>query len=800
MDIVGVVGDVVAEPEIHRFPLTGTYNISLNFNSLLSFLPSKLLGRIMKKGLESPIVDSTTGSVIQLEQWASATPTNHIASGAQPILLDEGNADAPWSFLTSGYMLGLFLMAILLHRLQNLIIPSRTLAQRRRRVRDVSFGNALLFRRIFASILPIDLSNATVRLAIHLPSLYFISKALLLWVLVILQTSDLYPGTETTSRWGLTWIGTLGAWSRQKEMSEICWSTFCAICGAFLVEGLVKALSGIGGGFPIGGHANPNTAPFNLVGYAFFLHVYSSPHAHAFILEGLPSRPDSHILVTIAIPLLQLTMFHYLSASKRYSNHRLIPTTIISAISLTHFYYTLFTHFLYPSRAAISPSITMDGKPPLSSRANSSSRPVMVRTHPLRTPALPLLNYVPNIFDTMLILTIALTVILNVVVQLLVSGRVERVFSGLGLIPGDDSGFRIPYDEDFGIFLLRIGTASLEATGLRGWGNEVAPIPAPIYVHHANHPHHSTAPSLYGTVQMNRTGVTAVTDSVNLIQGRKKPKGLRNEVRNMDLGIGAEAAQPSGRWKWLREIWLFVNAISGVMRGLVTWAWTVARHGPKAFRRRERVDRRGTIPGELATTDDAEGEHEEDDGSVYDRFLRGENITDDEDDEGQEYDAEDIDDVELETDEEGESEPEAEAVQLFSDLMRTTGGEMALAHLVHGSSTASASLQSGPLTRRRWGALFTGGGVSTSKEGRSDEPIYSRMENEDRRKERDVENAKHWCVVCTVESREIICWPCRCLTMCDNCREAIAARSTPSKHRCPCCRQTVEGYSRIYIP
>jgi hypothetical protein len=36
------------------------------------------------------------------------------------------------------------------------------------------------------------------------------------------------------------------------------------------------------------------------------------------------------------------------------------------------------------------------------------------------------------------------------------------------------------YKGDFGILLLRVGTASLEATGLRDWNNEVTPISLPV--------------------------------------------------------------------------------------------------------------------------------------------------------------------------------------------------------------------------------------------------------------------------------------------------------------------------------
>ena len=45
----------------------------------------------------------------------------------------------------------------------------------------------------------------------------------------------------------------------------------------------------------------------------------------------------------------------------------------------------------------------------------------------------PLLNYIPNILETMLVLVILFTVCLNALVQLLVLGRVEKLFSGMGV-------------------------------------------------------------------------------------------------------------------------------------------------------------------------------------------------------------------------------------------------------------------------------------------------------------------------------------------------------------------------------
>jgi hypothetical protein len=77
------------------------------------------------------------------------------------------------------------------------------------------------------------------------------------------------------------------------------------------------------------------------------------------------------------------------------------------------------------------------------------------------------------------------------------------------------------------------------------------------------------------------------------------------------------------------------------------------------------------------------------------------------------------------------------------------------------------------------------------------------------------------CVICYAEDRTIICWPCKCLALCDPCREAMAARPPPrnshhgngantdvgrsasggkSTHTCPTCRTPVVGFSRIFLP
>ncbi|KAJ2904472.1 Protein ASI1 [Zalerion maritima] len=53
------------------------------------------------------------------------------------------------------------------------------------------------------------------------------------------------------------------------------------------------------------------------------------------------------------------------------------------------------------------------------------------------------------------------------------------------------------------------------------------------------------------------------------------------------------------------------------------------------------------------------------------------------------------------------------------------------------------------------------------------------------------------CVVCHSESRTIIVWPCRCLSLCDECRVNLAMNNYGN---CVCCRREVVSFSRIYVP
>jgi len=53
------------------------------------------------------------------------------------------------------------------------------------------------------------------------------------------------------------------------------------------------------------------------------------------------------------------------------------------------------------------------------------------------------------------------------------------------------------------------------------------------------------------------------------------------------------------------------------------------------------------------------------------------------------------------------------------------------------------------------------------------------------------------CVVCHSAPRTILVWPCRCLSLCEDCRISLAMNNFGN---CVCCRRDVVAFSRLYVP
>jgi hypothetical protein len=137
-----------------------------------------------------------------------------------------------------------------LNRIQNIVVPPRhPFAYRLSRLHRNQQTSRL--RWLYYSIFPLDFSSTSARLLFRTPTLYFLCKALALWTVILLQTADLFPS------WQWSRLVELGKWAAEKEMEDVCWSSFCAVCGALCVGALTRGLEGAG--------ASGNTSPFNLV-------------------------------------------------------------------------------------------------------------------------------------------------------------------------------------------------------------------------------------------------------------------------------------------------------------------------------------------------------------------------------------------------------------------------------------------------------------------------------------------------------------------------------------------------------
>lgn len=309
------------------------------------------------------------------------------------------------------------------------------------------------------------------------------------------------------------------------------------------------------------------------------------------------------------------------------------------------------------------------------------------------------------------------------------------------------------WDEDFAVVLLRLATASLEATSVAGLGNEVGGVSA-------------VARARSGEVELHRSGAVSYA-------GPGLRRGFANEITRVKVG----GARPDVWYNsllgsaWRKEVSRFGRTLWRVVRGL--WAFV-----------RGQQDFPLSSADEEKEEEEERGHEEEHDAAVqadleedYARFLRGEDVSDDEDDDAEfaprsrssspttplNDESEQEEGTPAEADEEEPEErrvADGEAVGLYADLS-LTGSESASAPLLlaHMTSTSAS-----PLTRRRYTRLVSGPRSTRILGGEGDdwdELVLERQEAKAKRRNGEDDPTRRNCVVCTVEPRQIICWPCR---------------------------------------
>lgn len=143
-------------------------------------------------------------------------------------------------------------------------------------------------------------------------------------------------------------------------------------------------------------------------------------------------------------------------------------------------------------------------------------------------------------------------------------------------------------------------------------------------------------------------------------------------------------------------------------------------------------------------------------------------------------------DYEVEEEEsDSDDELEADASELLDvdTLVELMGNRVLEHHLRHDPAK-------GALTRLH----FTGAG-----DGREDQllAVLLRRRPGPDADDGDVSDPRLACVICQVNLREIITWPCKCFAICESCRLSLVSTGMEG---CVCCRRDVEGVSRVYLP
>ncbi|KAF7799361.1 hypothetical protein EIP86_010593 [Pleurotus ostreatoroseus] len=419
---------------------------------------------------------------------------------------------------------------------------------------------------------------------------------------------------------------------------------------------------------------------------------------------------------------------------------------------------------------------------------------------------------VPNVVESFLLLVTATTCILNALTQLLLNGAITKPLFGHA------ETLKPKWDEDFSVVLFRLGTASLEATSVAGYGNEVGGITRPrgdLVLGQI-----PAAPS-ETTVEISRSGFVSIIDGVDA-QGRRieHKRGFTNEIRQVKASSrNAEVwADTLVNVAWHREMARFMLGLwrtaSSLGRMLWSLVWTraclVADSGPAAN----------------PTNSEASSEREEArlESDVYERFLRGEDLSDEDDDvefeprsrhptvaSSSAVDAiDDEDDDASSEDDEGSPEDDGEAVKLYADLSQTASTSAAAPLLLAHMTDTSAS----PLTRRRYASLVR----MPTADSLSSADDWSRYVQERRTAKRGripdeaFSESRQNCVICTVEPREILSRFMRRLprepgvsflrieTPVSMLPYKVSLHFIDEKSQEDNVVFSVEGYSKIYIP
>ncbi|WVN85409.1 uncharacterized protein L203_100555 [Cryptococcus depauperatus CBS 7841] len=738
--------------------------------------------------------------------------TNSLASPTITALDQDGEGKALTAalgsigFAGSGYGMTLFIMAILLNRIHHIVRRPRQ--QQHFQDRQLEATGPLARIRNTVSRL---LTHPETPQVIRIPGVFVLLRAWLLFSILLLQVMGLWPENDWSSG-GLVWrklVEQIGSSVREMNMETVCWQVFLSVCGGLVCSGIANGLDPV--------RRRDVGTGFNLFGFSFLLHLYSSPLTHKHINKaGFQGRPDVHALFQLWLSLTELAWLQANELSATMRNNVLFPTSVCGIVGITHFAYVL-------------------------------------TQSPLRFPSFTFLTHVLALILSTIILS---TMALKAVTHIFTIGYIPSLVSLLpheGVVPN--------VEDDFGVALLKIGTACIEATSLSGLHNELSRVEEP------------KAP----WVEMDLLGSELHRGTLSDVV----TPGFSTEITNTQVNQEDKLRDENRYWKHIVSFAraCFLTILTGIFSVIfytrigrkILWLsqklWSMRWwYGPRSWRvwtrdawreppERQELRRLGL---QLDLLKSMEGRLEKALGRsphanisfgtssaleisnisssltqrstkntkretwTYRDYLLQDVQGDIEDDEGEwEEDIDGRSDTEslaatdsingADSGDETEMEEDRKAA-VYRDLI-IAGSEGSSAMdlqpilLAHLTSRISA-----PLTRHQYASLITHSSNSGYASRQSPpmaaqsgvmglrDVIKTQREVMSERNVDDDEETKRACVVCMVNMRNTILWPCRCLAVCNDCRETLAARLSAPEHMCPCCRRKVEGYSRIYIP
>ncbi|GAA95218.1 uncharacterized protein L969DRAFT_85062 [Mixia osmundae IAM 14324] len=653
--------------------------------------------------------------------------------------LPDSDQPQPLTFLKSAYFPVVMLMAIIISQIRH-IVPS----SHRRRLHQL---NTRRYKFITNGLRALSLLGLA----------WAMRGIVLLWT---------QHDAEQTTRLARAMRMICGLPKQPIRESSALWRVFIATNGSALVENFVRSLEN-----------DDYRGSFNLLSFSYllFFHGYTSgddPDQR----PTVPPTPPVFLLI-----LLTLGEFACLTLMKMARKRwRLYITALFSLAGQATLLSLVIklVYFGHPDHYRSATALLSAGQ------------------------------YVNRFSETIFLLIGIITVAIHLATHFVLEDRIpwRQVLHHQTIDPNDD----------FYITILRFGIHSLETTAILGWQNEVSSLNLRpyAYVELSNDIDSVGFDRVTGQVAMTyadpadplhaaRWPEDLMRDNIGFLPPIDVPRGsgLANEVKRV------QASKRRSEWDHedapmhvsIRYCCALVLSCTATLRIINRKIGRLLRLGNLAGR----ADRLGVIlrragvipigPEFQALAGAPRGPNEDSNDSDDEDFVPSDGSSD------------------LTDDGEPDSEPEDHdraigPLALYNDLLAESSGDAAeLAPVIVAHMTAASQT---PLTRRRYARLSHRPDTSvTASDAALSTAIAARRTNmatsmrPGRTDPEDFDELRQkLCVICVTEARSIVCWPCRCFALCDDCRENMAGRYKASEHLCPCCRTRVDGYSRIYMP